>query len=180
MYTCRECERPINQASEICPYCGADLTQAAQPEAPSPPRSLKSILTRWGVIVFSLSIALWTFVHYVLPHNPAARAEAQAAGALREVGAALSAYAATQGGSYPVQLEALGERVRGPAQSALSGGYRLEYTPGPAGSGGSVRTFVLLARPGNFGYRNFYLDQSGVVHATSENRPAIDQDEVFK
>ena len=27
MYTCRECERPINQATEICPYCGADLTE---------------------------------------------------------------------------------------------------------------------------------------------------------
>ena len=179
MYTCRECERPINQASEICPYCGADLTQAAEPEEPSPPRSLGSILTRWGVIVLTLSFALWAFVHYVLPRDPAARAETEAAGALREVGAALAAYAGAQGGSYPPQLEALGERARGAVQKALSGGYRLEYTPGPAGSDGAVRTFTLLARPGNYGYRNFYTDQSGVVRSTREKRPATAQDEAY-
>lgn len=179
MFTCRECERPINQASEICPYCGADLTQSAELEEPSPPRSLRSILTRWGVVVLTLSVALWAFFHYVLPREPAARAEAVAAGSLGDVGSALAAYAGAQGGSYPPQLEALGEHARGPAQKALSGGYRLEYTPGPPGTDGAVRTFTLLARPGNYGYRSFYMDQSGVVRSTRENRPATAQDEAY-
>ena len=46
----------------------------------------------------------------------------------------------------------------------------------PAGPGGRVHNFVLLARPGNYGYRNFYLDETGVLRATQENRPATAQD----
>ena len=29
MYTCRECERELNQATEVCPYCGTDLSSEA-------------------------------------------------------------------------------------------------------------------------------------------------------
>jgi hypothetical protein len=35
---------------------------------------------------------------------------------------------------------------------------------------------VLVARAGNFGYLNFYVDQTGVTRATSEDRAATAQD----
>ena len=183
MYTCRECEREVNQATEICPYCGADLTDAGLPQSaePAKKRSLASILLRWGILLLALSVALWGFLWYILPERAgprlaAARAEGQAMEALIEVRAALLDYAAAQGGSYPASLEVLGDRARGPAQKALSEGYRVQYTAGPVGSDGVVRNYVLLARPGNYGYRNFYMDETGVLRATPENRLATAQD----
>ncbi len=181
MFTCRECEREINQATEICPYCGADLTEAGLPQSAEPAGkpSLASALLRWGVLLVALSAALWGFLWYILPErsgNPAARAEASAMEALAEVRAVLSAYAAAQGGGYPASLEVLGDRARAPAQKALSEGYQLQYTPGPAGSDAVVHNYVLLARPRNYGYRNFYLDETGILRATQENRPASAQD----
>ena len=181
MYTCRECEREVNQATEICPYCGADLTEAGLPPSSEPAKkgTLASVLLRWGVLLAGLSVALWGFLWYVLPQsggNPAGRAEARAVEALAELRTVLTAYASAQGGGYPASLEVLGDRVRVPAQKALSEGYQVQYTPGPVGSDARVHSYVLLARPGNYSYRSFYTDETGVLRATRENRPATAQD----
>ncbi len=119
MFACRECEREVNQATEICPYCGADLTEAG-------------LLLRWGVLLALMTAAIWGFLWYILPQragDPAARAEARAVEALSDLRGALAGYAAAQGGSYPASLEILGDRARGPAQKALSEGYQLAATP---------------------------------------------------
>jgi hypothetical protein len=183
MYTCRECEREINQASEICPYCGTDLTVPVEGEsaAPAKPRTTAQILLRWTLLLGSLTALLWAFLWYILPArhgDPAADAEARATSALAEVRAALASYAGAQGGAFPVSLEPLADRARIPAQSAQSAGYQLLYTPGPVGADGLVRTYVLLARAGNFGYRNYYTDETGVLRATREDRAATSQDPV--
>lgn len=184
MYTCRECEYPINQATEICPYCGADLTEGTLVASPEPVRKRNwiAIVLLWGVPLG----ALWGFLWFVLPEqrgDAAGQAEARAVTALREISGTLAACAEAEG-SYPNTLEALGGRVRAPAQRAQTEGYRVEYIPGPASSdagssqlgSGRVRTYTLLMRPGNYGYRSFYSDESGVVRATRENRPARAQD----
>ncbi len=179
MYTCRECEREINQATEICPYCGVDLTSPESVEEPAKKRTLLAILLRWAILLGVLGTGLWGFLWYVLPQragDPTVRAEAQAAESLREIRTALRTYADAQSGFYPASLEALGERARMPAQIALSQGYNVEYIPGPISSDGGVHTYVLLARPGNYSYRNFYTDETGVLRATRENRPATAQD----
>ena len=182
MYRCRECERPINQASEVCPYCGADLAEPPPPEgeqfAKKP--SLVKSLVRWGILL----AALWTFLWFILPErsgNPEEEAEKRAVAALREVRSALGAYAEAQGGSYPASLEALAERVRGPAQRAQSEGYTLEYAPGSpatasAGDADGVRSYALAARPTKYGYRSFYIDETGVLRATRQNRAATAHD----
>ncbi len=180
MYTCRECERDINQATEICPYCGADLTAPIGDEtaAAAQKPTLGRLLLRWGLLIAALGSMLWGFLWYVLPEragNPGARAESHAIAALIELHGALAEYSAAQGGAYPATLEILGDLARGPARKAQSEGYKLEYTPGTAG-GGAVHNYALLARPGNFGYRNFYTDESGILRATRENRPATAQD----
>jgi len=184
MFACRECEREVNQATEICPYCGADLTEAGLPPTgePQKKRSRASILLRWGVLLALMTAAIWGFLWYILPQragDPAARAEARAVEALSDLRGALAGYAAAQGGSYPASLEILGDRARGPAQKALSEGYQLQYIPGPPGSDALVHNYVLLVRAGNYGYRNFYTDETGVIRATRENRPATPQDPLF-
>lgn len=181
MYTCRECERPINQATELCPYCGADLTASPQPaeEAAAKKPNLLIVLLRWGVLL----AGVWAFLWFILPErsgNVAAQAETRAMEMLREAGAALQAYADACGGSFPSSLDALpresSENVRQAAQRAQREGYTLSYTPGPGEADGRVGSFALRAQAGHYGYRNFFLDQSGVLRATRESRPATADD----
>jgi len=180
MYTCRECENEINQATELCPHCGADLTETnpgAEPAGPKP--GIGKILLRWGVLLGVLLAAIWSFLWFVVPErqgNPTAQAEARAAESLREVRAALVDFASAQGGAYPHQFEVVGERVRLAAQLAQSVNYQLQYTPGPVDADGTIRTFSLQARAGNYGFRNFFLDDTGILRATKESRAATSED----
>jgi hypothetical protein len=180
MVTCRECEYEINQATEICPHCGADLTTLPQ-ESATPPKkpTLAKILLRWGMLLGVLLAALWSFLWFVVTPrtgNVRAEAEANAVAAIYDVYGQLGAYAQSRGGVYPADLEQLGPQVRPAAQLAQSDGYRLEYSPGPVESDGAVHNYSLEARAGNYGYRSFYVDISGVVRATSENRGATSAD----
>jgi hypothetical protein len=183
MYTCRECENEINQATELCPHCGADLTAPILGEAePRKKPSMGKILIRWGVLLGVLLGAIWSFLWFVVPErrgNPTEQAEARAAESLREIRAALVDFASAQGGTYPRQFEAIGERVRLAAQLAQSVNYQIQYTPGPVDADGTIRSFALQARAGNYGFRNLFLDDTGVLRATRESRPATSEDPPF-
>lgn len=183
MYTCRECESEINQATELCPHCGADLTDSIEGVAPVKPKpTMGKILLRWGVLLAVLLGAIWSFLWFVVPErqgNPTAQAEERAAQALREARGALADYASAQGGAYPKQIETAGERVRLAAQLAQSVNYQVQYTPGAVEADGTIRSFSLQARAGNYGFRNFYVDETGVLRATRENRPANSSDPAY-
>jgi hypothetical protein len=179
MVTCRECESEINQATEICPHCGADLTFVPD-EALIPKKkpTVGKILLRWGILLGVMLTAIWSFLWFVISPRTgqvSLQAETQAVQALGEVYAALASYAQAQG-VYPSTLEPLGQEVRQAAQMAQADGYQLEYTPGPAGADGAIHGYSLEARAGNYGYRNFYADASGIVRATREDRPATGSD----
>jgi hypothetical protein len=180
MYTCRECEHEINQATEICPHCGADLTLPPPgEEKPKKKLSTRQILLRWALLLAILLGALWSFVWFVAsPHTGTgpAQAETSAVAALDEVHALLSNYAAAQGGAYPKTLEPLGPLARQAAQMAQAQGYEVQYTPGPPDANSVIHSYTLEARPDSFGYRSFYTDVSGLVRATSENRAATSSD----
>ncbi len=177
MYVCPHCETEINTASELCPHCGADLAPEAEA---TPPKPLRVILMRWGILLGILAVALWGFLWYVMPAqsgDPARAAESRAATALNDLRAAIASFAAAQpGGSFPSSLEQLGDRARYAAQLARSEGYQIQYTPAPAGPDGIIRSYALQARAGNFGFRSFYMDESGSLRATKENRAANSQD----
>lgn len=91
--------------------------------------------------------------------------------ALTNVRVALSQYAISHGDQYPATLEPLGARAAVPVQDAQIAGYSTEYKAEPSGDG-KIRGFTLLAQPGNGTGRSFYIDQSGVLRATQENRAA--------
>ncbi|HEX9759412.1 MAG TPA: hypothetical protein VGA40_00755 [Candidatus Acidoferrales bacterium] len=173
MYTCRECERPVNQATEVCPYCGADLTAPLESATPAKKPNLLRVLAQWSVVI----AAMWLFLWFILPErgDPAARAESAALGALREVHSALAIHADAHGG-FPATLDTVADRVRSAAQRAQAEGYVIEYAPAPVSAEGQIRSYALLARAGRYGHRNFYVDESGVMRATPENRPATLKD----
>src|SRR5229473_3153580 len=116
MYNCRECETEINQATELCPHCGADLTVSLGVDQPAAKPSLQKILLRWGVLLGVLLAAIWSFLWFVVPErqgNPTTQAEARAVESLRR-------RVVRERGVYPREFEALGEPVRTAAQFAQS------------------------------------------------------------
>jgi hypothetical protein len=180
MFMCRECENDINQATEVCPHCGADLTVPVPgADEPASRPGLSKILMRWGILLTVLLGAMWSFLWFVVPErrgDPTLQAENRAVAALTEIRTVLGDYAASQNGTYPQDFASLDQRVRTAAQLAQSANYQIAYTPGQAAIDGSIRSYTLEARAGNFGFRNFYMDDSGVVRATRENRTATPQD----
>ena len=176
MITCRECENEINQATEICPHCGADLTEVPGLEPAKPVKAkYGKLLLVWGGMLAVLLGAMWSFLWFVVtPRNAQAtlQAESHAVEAMSDLRAALSAYAAAQDGTYPKTLDSVGPTAEQAAQFAQGDGYQLQYTPGPPGDDGTIRSYSIEARAGNYGYRNFYSDLSGVVRGTRENRDA--------
>ena len=69
--------------------------------------------------------------------------------------------------------------MRNAAQLAQSVNYQIQYTPGQVEADGLIRTYVLQARAGNYGFRNFYTDDGGSIRVTRENRAATSQDALY-
>ncbi len=173
MYSCTQCEESINQASEICPYCGSDLTVPTEGEKENKPKFLK-IAIFWGVI---LGI-LWAIAWFALPWRMAGvkpDAEMKAREALVELQAALAAHQASEG-TFPSSLDALGNPARAAAQEAQSAHYAVQYAPGNPDVNGRIKTYTLIARAGNSGYINFFTDETGIFRSTREDRQATTQD----
>jgi hypothetical protein len=178
MYTCRECEQVINQASELCPYCGADLTVTPGGAEPAKKTSLAKALLLWGTAIGFLWLMVWIALPLRMV-NPMAQAEDNALEAMTNVHTALASYAQATG-TFPGTLEPLGNPARAAAQFALSAGYQMQYAPGPTGSDGRVHGYTLFARPGNYGYRSFFSDETGILRATREERAATSLDPPIK
>ncbi|HUJ30688.1 MAG TPA: hypothetical protein VLY23_05365 [Candidatus Acidoferrum sp.] len=176
MYSCRECEQPINQATEVCPYCGADLTEPSAATGAEKPRkkSPARIAILLSVVLLSLAAIAWFAFPWRLAGSKS-EFESHALAAVTEFQQALASYESTEG-TFPSSLEALGNQARDAAQQAQSGRYTLLYTPGNSQPDGTIKTYALTARAGNYGYLNFFADETGVIRSTRENRPATAAD----
>jgi hypothetical protein len=175
MFTCPACDRTINPASEVCPYCQADLAPATPAKRGASQRRGLLFVLVGGALLIAL---IWGIVWFVLPRPnvpPHAEAEASAVAALRQVSTVVTAYEKREGG-YPVSIEQVSGQAGGAFADAREEGYFLSYHSGKPGADGNIHSFILLARPAYYGYRNFYVDQTGVIRFTTENRPATKTD----
>jgi hypothetical protein len=181
MYSCPECEELINQATEVCPYCGADQKALADTElllAGKTPKATKTNYKRVAVVCGVLLATLWTIAWFAVPwklSGSKTEAEARARESLATIQQAISSYEQSEG-SAPPSLETLGDTVRKAAQSAQLVHYAVQYSPGKPDPNGRIAAYTLTARAGNFGYRSFYTDESATVRATTEDRAATVQD----
>lgn len=130
------------------------------------------------VLVVVVGLIAGIFVHNFKEQSvsPDLEAAVIAAKSLRDVREALSAYALSAKDVYPASLDLLSARTSLPMQSALSAGYNLQYIPNVTSNDGVPRGFVILARHEKSEYLSLYIDESGVVRATPENRPATVSD----
>jgi RNA polymerase subunit RPABC4/transcription elongation factor Spt4 len=175
VFTCPSCEQTINPASEICPYCHAEIV-------PVKPAAHRQEQRRGLLITITAALAvvggILAVFYFVLPKPnvaPPAIAESAAVAALRQAASAVQSYAHRVGG-YPDTIVQVQDQVNAAFSSARGHGYNLVYRAGSPGSDGNIHSFVLLARPDYYGYRNFYVDQTGVIRSTRQNRPATAQD----
>ncbi|HET6199996.1 MAG: hypothetical protein WBE21_04075 [Candidatus Acidiferrales bacterium] len=180
MYVCQNCEQPINSASVVCPYCGANQSEPLPGEVAKPAKKRSAV--KLSVAIAIVVLGIWGIIWFALPlrfENPRPAAEKSAIASLRAVQKELATYQ-NGAGSFPSTLETLGEPAVQAAQQAMSGGYALRYTPGQIDADGNAHAYSLVAVPRNYGYRSFYTDQTGVMRATRENRAATAQDAAVK
>src|ERR1700682_6173574 len=116
MYKCPECETEINQASEICPHCRADLAGLAPvllAAEPVPKRTTFPIILISVVALAIIAGTLYLFIWYVLPSrtgaNSPGEAEGRAIRSLRAFQQVLDAYAKDEAGRYPSSPEVWGQ-----------------------------------------------------------------------
>jgi hypothetical protein len=180
MYASLKCEETINQATEVCPNCGADLEAQVSSESAAPAK--KSTATRITLILSILLTILWAVAWFALPWRISGSkpdSEIHARDALATIQGVLTVYQGSEG-SFPFSLDALGDRVRAAEQRAQSAHYSLQYTPGKPTANGLIKSYTLIARSGKFGYLNFYTDESGIFRVTVDDRPATVQDPPLK
>jgi hypothetical protein len=180
MYACRKCEQIVNQDVEVCPYCSTDSPVLASGE--SAKRANKPSGTRITLILGIVLTILWAVAWFALPWQISGSkpdAEIHARDALATIQEVLTAYQVSEG-SFPTSLNALGDRVRAAAHRAQTAHYTLQYMPGEPTADGLVKSYTLVARPRNFGYLNFYTDESLIFRATAEDRPATVHDPPLK
>jgi hypothetical protein len=113
-------------------------------------------------------------------------------GCLRTINTVEETYRATYKKGYSPTLKALGPPPNGAPVSAtaaslidpvLASGqraaYTFTYTPGPLNSVGEITTYTLTAVPSDAGctdWNRYFTDETGLIRATQENRPATAQD----
>lgn len=184
MFTCPECEQAINQASSVCPYCGADVTNAPDGSefANVGVQNKKITPLRVAILLSVFLTILAGTAWFALPWRISGtklEAEGRARQALEAIQQELAGYQNSEDG-FPSSLEGLGDHVRFEAERAQAAHYTVQYTPGKPDAHGHLKSYALTARAGNFGYMNFYTDESGVLRGTSENRMANVQDPPIK
>jgi hypothetical protein len=185
--SCWSCLVILEPDVQVCPFCGADQTRPVafvSSNAPQP-LTLHSFFHDWGIVIAILAVAVCSLAG-VLWHNlgghslsPSLEAAQVAAKSLREIREGLSAYALSAKDTYPATLDPVGESARRPMLAASRAGYILNYSPQASAGDGTFRSFVLRARPEKSNYLNLYNNETGVVRATGENRPATGQDPPF-
>lgn len=180
MYLCPHCERPINSASAVCPYCGAAQTEPGSelaPEQRKPGASPKLIVAAIVAVA-----GIWAIIWFALPlrvQDPRPAAERSALEAVQALQRQLATYE-NGASAYPTSLEALGQPGRDAGQQATSGGYSVRYTPSQLDAEGDPHAYTLVAIPQNYGYESLFADQSGTIRFTRDNRPATLQDSPLK
>jgi hypothetical protein len=156
-----------------------DLTQTPDIGAALPrKRSLTKNIILWAFVLLSLVLIAWLALPWHLGGTKA-ESEVHAIAAITGLQQALAAYESTER-SFPSSLEPLGPASRQAETEAQSGRYTLQYTPDKPEADGRITAYTLALRAGNYGYLNFFTDDTGLIHATRENRPASAQDPILQ
>jgi hypothetical protein len=174
---CWSCLAINEQGTQICSLCGADQTHPV-PIAATTPRGARA-QDWWSVMLVilagigCLSGILWHNLGAPTPDAHSAMAEVIAQ-SLRGVRDELSNYMLSHA-TYPISLESMNDQVDNLLKSAERADYKIFYVPNPASHNGPLG-FEIIARPNRSDYINLYVDESGIVRTTRENRPATKQD----
>ena len=182
MRSCWSCLVMIEKSAKVCPFCNADQARPVAHVAVEPrdlTQGVRNPALKRAVIavVLASSILAAVCVYVFIGGGPSATslAEDAAIKSLVDVRADLSTYALSSGNGYPQTLESLGGDIGKSIETAKAAGYEISYDPNLSADR-MVRTYKLVARAGKSSLRNFYIDESGVIRATTQNRSANHDD----
>lgn len=168
-------------------------------DAPAPPKKQKSLARK---IVVGLAYFVLAFIAFALIaiYYAGLRARegriiinaSSAAYHIRQLGYCALAYAeANPALGFPAEAALLGPEGSGCIDQVLLNaatpggeakiGYRFQFVPGVPGAGGMIVTITIRARPTNYYSpysKSFYVDETGVIRYTGEDRPATKDDPV--
>jgi hypothetical protein len=177
MTACWYCLVLIEDGLKICPRCGGD--QTPPPETSENVRSLTSIFLICIIVTVAVACSLTGLLWYArlrYSNNLGNHEETTASKSLHDIRTALSQYALTSGDQYPSSLGMIGDQTAQPLQQAKTESYDVTYTPKSSGKDRAITGFELWANPRKPSHRSFYIDESGILRTTQENRPANDKD----
>jgi hypothetical protein len=156
-------------------------------------------VTLWlGLGEAAVLAAIFAFLAITVPsllRSRIAANQAAAVGSLRTINTAESTYTGEYKAGYSPTLAALGEPVGGSPPSASAAGlidpvlatgtksgYTFTYTPGPKDDAGHIKSYTVTARPLNnrTGINSYFIDQTGVIRQTTEDRSATAKDPVIE
>jgi len=130
-----------------------------------------------GFFVFIFAAIL---IPHMMPPSRPARDESAAVAALRSINRAQSAYAEKHlEKGFASALPELGQGsgadvIDQDVSSGRKTHYTFAMTAGPADSEGRITKYTVVARPEKFGkdgWRCFFIDESGIIRYTVEDRP---------
>jgi hypothetical protein len=146
------------------------------------PGDLRILAARLWIPVVGIAAAAIILPNLFLPKR--APDEASAVGSLRSINSAQAEYARTHPDrGFASSLAELGPGSGDLIDSVLASGKKNNYvfilTAAPADSHGCIVRYSIMARPQHYGKnikRNFFMDESGILRFTTENRAATAQD----
>lgn len=114
----------------------------------------------------------------------ARRASVETMGWIARLHGCASAYAASHPAQgFPARLDLLGPNgtrcIEPLSPKNERSGYVFQYTPSAPEASGKISDFALTARPvdrGRYGQKSFYLDATGTIRSTTEDRPATPEE----
>jgi len=180
-YIAANAKLEINQGTELCPHCGADLTVPIGARISCGETVPAKILLSGGACCWRSPRRDLEFLWFVVPDAkaiPPRRPKSRAVESLRQV---RSAWRTTHGTarSLPRSSRRWVNRCARQGNSRRASNTRFQYTPGPVEPDGSIRSYELQARAGNYGFLSFYTDiRRGACDAV-ENRAATAQDSPY-
>lgn len=154
-------------------------------------------LARSGLALGYIAVLLFVMTPYVRREPPRPGSEDRAAFHLFLLHGALSGFANRHvSHTYPARLDQLlvgpedqyhDKQVEGIYFTTgdpldASPGYEYHYSPSTPAADGTITAYTILARPKEFGpggRANFFMDESSVVHWTTQNRPATAGDALW-
>lgn len=184
--SCWSCTAINIRGARICQFCGEDLEarRATTPEEPpeeNPPARPKPRNDSLIIVLAAFLACMIAVVIYELRDPVGGPSEQEvliAASSIREI-QRMVITSSPANGDFPASLDKYAKELLRPVGAALSAGYQIRYVPVNVSKNDRAGAFGITAVPTKEGSPSLYIDESGVVRISRQERPATPYDPAY-